>query len=179
MIRFRILIQIKQNAKTAKVRFVTESPSVTQSQIKFQEGSKNQEITLTPAEEKIIFSYDTKTGILANGSVTITYNTQSRLLNNNDVLDIVEPVKEYVNGKVKTATFSGTTNASGNLATNISSINKVPLFVKETLVNNAFGCYGFIASDSSDVFKFKFKDIGANTNVANTNVAGIIYYIEL
>ena len=91
-------------SETAKVRFVTESPSVTQSQIKFQEGSKNQEITLTPAEEKIIFSYDTKTGILANGSVTATYNKEPRLLNNDDTTAI----KEYVDDIIEEGT-----NANG------------------------------------------------------------------
>ena len=60
------------------------------------EKFEGQYLDLTPEETKLAFTYDSLTNILSNGSVTIEYNTQSRLLNNDDVIDIVKPVKEYV-----------------------------------------------------------------------------------
>ncbi len=48
-------------------------------------GTDSQSIILTPQEEKVAFTYDTETTLTSNGSVTIEYNTQSRLLNNDDL----------------------------------------------------------------------------------------------
>ena len=53
-------------------------------------------LSLTPQGEKLAFTYDSLTNVISDGSVTIEYNTQSRLLNNDDL----EPVKEYVDREV-------------------------------------------------------------------------------
>lgn len=74
------------------------------SQAQFEKGTtatsyvkgENQEITLTPQEEKVAFTYDSLTNILSNGSVTIEYNTQSRLLNNDDTTAIKEYVDDII-----------------------------------------------------------------------------------
>jgi len=60
------------------------------------EPYKADTLILTPDETKSAFTYDSLTNVISNGNITIEYNIQSRLLNNEDVLDIVEPVKEYV-----------------------------------------------------------------------------------
>lgn len=108
------------------------------------EKFEGQYLDLIPDEIKSAFTYDSLTNILSNGSVTIEYNTQSRLLNNDDVLDIVEPVKEYVdreidNRKSSYTSYSGTTATLqtitgttavtiANMSVNIKTTGK-PLFV--------------------------------------------------
>lgn len=101
-------------------------------------------VILRPQEEKTAFTYDGETEVTSNGSIDVTYNTQPRLLNNDDVLDIVEPLKEYVdreidNRKSSYASYSGTTGTlqtiTGttpttitNMSVNIKTTGK-PLFV--------------------------------------------------
>lgn len=71
-----------------------------------------QSIALIPQEEKVAFTYDTETNILSDGSVTITYNTKGRVLNNNDTTAIKEYVDReteeiYSTEETKIGTFMG------------------------------------------------------------------------
>ena len=97
-------------------------------------------LSLTPQGEKSAFTYDSLTNVISDGSVAIEYNTQNRLLNNNDTLAIKEYVdREIDNRKSSYVSYSGTTSTlqtiTGttpttitNMSVNIKTTGK-PLFV--------------------------------------------------
>lgn len=95
------------NAQTGKIKIIIPNSNAKTYDLSIDD-IRPQVLTLKPGEEDVAFTYDTETIVESNGSVTITYNTQSRLLNNDDVLDIVEPVKEYADEKIEKATTYST-----------------------------------------------------------------------
>lgn len=112
------------------------------SQAQFEKGTtattyvkgESQEISLIPQEEKVAFTYDTETNILSDGSVTITYNTKGRLLNNDDTTAI----KEYADRKI--VYDVGTLSGSGTKSLTFPDISKYSMI--EIIYANASGYHG-------------------------------------
>lgn len=71
-------------AETGKIKIVIPNSNAKTYDLSIDD-IRPQVIILKPGEEDVAFTYETQTIVQSNGSVTIEYNTQSRLLNNNDL----------------------------------------------------------------------------------------------